>query len=321
MSFSHLAVLSRVPGPHVALFRRMRLRAKLTLAFLCLSTLIGVCGASGLVFVNGIGATLSVFADVTSPLLGQTVGLVDNAQRMRTVYLDAINSERIGEDSGQALAELDLAAGKAMEMLRRLFDEAKLPMKLADIEHRQQEFAQGLHTMLSMHTRVRITALTVKDQLTQFDLQRRDFDALLRTTAARAEGLMSQTRDEAGLQISAGTATVERLGDLFTNTLDETYPLVQSLYRLMRDVVTLQEVATSYINITRAEDLLAVERRAVLTFANANEVLDRLAGRLITSEGKDHVIRFKTGIEGLQAASTATDCLRCTTSIWRRKPT
>ena len=76
-----------------ALLDRLKLRAKLASAFLCLSLLIGICGASGLVFVYGIGATLSVFADVTSPLLGQTVVLVDNAQRMRSVFLDAVSKE------------------------------------------------------------------------------------------------------------------------------------------------------------------------------------------------------------------------------------
>ena len=78
----------------IELLDRLKLRAKLTLAFLCLSILIGISGVSGLIFVYGIGSTVSVFADVTSPLLGQTVGLVDNAQRMRVIFLDAVNKDR-----------------------------------------------------------------------------------------------------------------------------------------------------------------------------------------------------------------------------------
>ena len=73
----------------------MKLRAKLASAFLFLSLLIGICGISGLVFVHRIGNTLSVFADITSPLLGQTVVLADNAQRMRSVFLDAMSHLRI----------------------------------------------------------------------------------------------------------------------------------------------------------------------------------------------------------------------------------
>ena len=52
--------------------------------------------------------------------------------------------------------------------------------------------------------------------------------------------------------------------------MNEGYPLVQGLYKLTRDAVTLQEAATSYINITQPESLPAVERRATLTFDNAN---------------------------------------------------
>ncbi len=299
---SYPAFLSRVPRPGINVLSRLKLRAKLTLAFLCLSGLIGICGASGLLFVYGIGATVSVFADVTSPLLGQTVGLVDNAQRMRTVYLDAVNSDRITEDSGRALAELDLSAGKAFVTLRRLFDEAKLPMSLSEIERLQQQFTQGLHAMLAAHTRVRISALTVLDELTEFERERRQYDALLRTTTVRAESLMAETQEQAGLQISAGKATVAGLGALIESTMDETFPLIQGLYRLMRDVVSLQEVATSYVNIMQTEDLLAVERRATLTFANAYEVIDRLAGRMTTTEGQTHVAKFKTGVEGLKTA-------------------
>ena len=82
--------------------------------------------------------------------------------------------------------------------------------------------------------------------------------------------------------------------------MNEAYPLVQGLYKLTRDAVTLQEVATSYINITQPEALLAVERRATLTFANADEVIDRMAGRLQTAEGQGYVTRFSSGLEGLQ---------------------
>jgi bacterioferritin-associated ferredoxin len=86
--------------------------------------LIGICGASGLVFVYGIGSTLSVFADVTSPLLSQTVVLADNAQRVRTVFLDAVNKNdntAFGESRGK-LGDLGVAAGQGMEKVRHLLE-------------------------------------------------------------------------------------------------------------------------------------------------------------------------------------------------------
>ncbi len=287
--------------PHIALLDRMRLRAKLASAFLCLSLLIGICGASGLVFVYGIGATLSVFADVTSPLLGQTVVLADNAQRMRSVFLNAINKEDgPNEQAGEALGQLDLAAAKGMEKLRVLLTEARLPVRLTEIRRLQNEFSQGMQSMLAAHTQQRLLSLNVQDRLTQFEADRRDFDSILRTVTARSEAVMSKTRDDAALSISAGNATVKGLNDLLLNTMDEAYPLVQGLYRLTRDAVTLQEVATAYINITQSESLQAVERRAKMTFSNAREVLERLAGRLQTTEGQGYVTRLTSNLEGLQ---------------------
>jgi methyl-accepting chemotaxis protein len=284
---------------HIPFFERLKLRAKLTWAFLCLSTLIGICGASGLLFVYGIGATVSVFADVTSPLLGQTVGLVDNAQRMRTAFLDAVTNERANEQSAKALVDLDDAAQEGIQKLRRLFDQAKLPVRLADIEQRQREFVQALQAMLGAHVRARAANMTVQDRLAKFEAERREFDALLRTITARAEALISEFGDKAGLQVSAGSATVAGLGNLISKTMEETYPLIQSLYKLMRDVVTLQEAATSHVNVEQVGGLPAVERRASMTLSNASEVIERLAGRLLAAEGKGYVARFKDGMDQL----------------------
>jgi methyl-accepting chemotaxis protein len=309
MPYARFTFLSRTPPLRIAPLRRMKLRAKLTLAFLCLSALIGICGASGLLFVNGIGASLSVFADVTSPLLGQTVGLVDNSRRMRTVYLDAVNSERPSADPREALTELDLAAGKVMETLRPLFQQAKLPVRLTDIEDLQRQFVQTLHAILLAYSRVRMTHLTAGDRFAKFEDQRRQFDSLLRTITVRGESLVAENRQQAALQISAGSATVDGLGRLFESTLDETFPLIQALYRLMRDVVALQEVAASHFNILQAADLPAVERRATHTVANAHEVIERLAERLTTAEGRDYVRRFKAGMEGLDTALLGTEGL------------
>jgi methyl-accepting chemotaxis protein len=278
----------------------MKLRAKLASAFLCLSLLIAICGASGLLFVYRIGATVAVFADVTSPLLGQTVFLADNAQRMRAVFLDTVNkSAGPARDTGEDLGGLDLAAGLAIEKFRRLLTEAKLPVRLGEIQRLQHEFSQGLQTMLSAHTRQQIALLSTQERLRQFQADRQEFDALLRTITARGEALISQARDQAAVQVSARTATVAGLNELFSSTMNEGYPLVQGLYKLTRDTVTLQEAATSYINITQPESLPAVERRATLTFDNANEVIDRVASRLQTAEGQGYVRRFKAGLQEL----------------------
>lgn len=288
-----------MPPPRIAILPRAKLRAKLTLAFLCLSGLIGICGVSGLLFVRGIGATVAVFSDVTSPLLGQTVGLVDNAQRMRTAFLAAVNSGHADDQSATALTKLDADAREGMGKLRRLFDEAKLPVRLSDIEHRQQEFVQALQEMLAAHVRERTTALTIDERLAKFESDRREFDALLRQIAARAEALMNATEEKAQLQITIGTATVDGLSKLFSQISTENFPLLQGLYKLIRDTVAVQEAATSYVNISQPDKLTLIERHTTAILGTSREVNDQLARRLQTTEAQGYVAKFNETIDKL----------------------
>ena len=284
----------------------LKLRAKLVAAFLCLSILIGICGASGLIFVRGIGATLAVFADVTSPLLNQTVVLTDNAQRVRSVFLDAVNKNDNAAflESSAKLEDLGVAAGQGMDKLRDLLGKARLPVRLDEIRQLQNEFHQIYLSLLTAHRQQQTAFLAVQERLMSFETNRRDFDSLLRTITARGEVLMSQARERAALEVSLGTATVNGLNQLFSSTMNESYPLVQSLYKLTRDAVSLQEAATSYTNITQPESLPAVERRATLTFDNADEVINRLAAQMQTAEGQGYVRRFKASLEELHSRLT-----------------
>jgi methyl-accepting chemotaxis protein len=284
----------------IALLDRMKLRPKLASAFLGLSLLTGICGASGLVFVYGIGATLSVFADITSPLLGQTVVLADNAQRMRTAFLDAVNKDENPEVTRQTLAELNKDAERAMDMFRQLSASANLALRVGQIRRLEDDFSNGLLAMLAAHQSQRAALAKSQDRMMMFEADRRDFDAFLRVITARGEAAMSRSRDQAALAISAGNASVDGLNKLFASTMNEAYPLVQSFYKLTRDAVTLQEVASAYLNMLQVDTLLVVERRATLALANANEVVDRLASQTQSSDVQGYVDRLRSNLADLK---------------------
>ena len=147
------------------------------------------------------------------------------------------------------------------------------------------------------------------ERLTAFEAERREFDTLLRTITTRGEAQMSAIRDQAALQVSVGRATVEGLDGQLTKLMGDAYPLVQSLYKLTRDAVTFQEVATAYINIAQPDGLLAVERRAAFTFANANEVVERYGMQAQTDEGRAYAARFKAALEELHKRLLGADGL------------
>lgn len=54
------------------------LRPRLILAFGAMALMTALCGAVGFLFVERIGSTVSVFSDVTSPLLTESTALITN---------------------------------------------------------------------------------------------------------------------------------------------------------------------------------------------------------------------------------------------------
>jgi hypothetical protein len=65
------------------LFKPLMIRSKLVIAFSAMAAMTLFCGTVGFVFVERIGKSVSVFSDVTSPLLTESLALMDNAQQMR----------------------------------------------------------------------------------------------------------------------------------------------------------------------------------------------------------------------------------------------
>src|SRR5581483_1443189 len=294
--------VSRLHSHAAAAFIRLKLRARLTLAFLCLSALIGVCGASGLLFIRDIGAKLSIFSDITSPLLGQTVGLVNNARQMRMVYLDAVSNNRPAEVSRGAVADLDAAAARSIARLRELFAASKLPMDLQQVETLQQHFVQQLYSMLAANTKVSLAELKVADKLNEFEKLKDSYDALVRNATSSSEAKMGEIRDTAGLSLTNGSATVDELGKLITTTMNDTYPLIQSLHWLVRDIVTFREIGAATPNIANEQELEKLRRRAELIFANSLDVVGLLEVQASADDLKVDLQKFKSSLQQMQIA-------------------
>jgi methyl-accepting chemotaxis protein len=288
--------------PVVRVFAGMRLKAKLMLAFVGLSLLIGISGAAGLFFVQRIGATVSFFSDVTSPLLAKSTSLADNAQRTRAAFLDGLKDGRSEADIARDLAALDEAARKSLADLRDLSGRAGLNVRLDDLDGRQRQFAATLRDMLAAHFRGQASEAVTRERLAKFEVDRRDFDVILTAVATEAETKIGASEDKAKTQVQAGAATVDWLGELFSQTLNETFPLLQGVYKLMRDTVRLQELAGSYVNQPDAAALPAIEQNVKATLRTATTGIRRFGGRLRTPEGKTQVGKITQSVTKLEAA-------------------
>jgi methyl-accepting chemotaxis protein len=283
-------------------FSGASLKTKLVFGFLGLSLLIGICGATGLFFVQRIGATIAFFSDVTSPLLTHSMSLVDNAQRTRAAFLDGLNRGQSAEAIGKDLERLDDAARKGLDDLRALSERAGIAARIDEVARRQREFSQILKDMLAAQFRGRTAEATTQQRLIKFETERRAFEALLTTMAAQGETRMAESEDKVKTQIQAGAATVDWLGDQFSQTVNDTLPVVQGAYRLMRDSAKLQELAKSYSSQHNATALPAVEQSTKSTLKAAVTATRKFGGRLRSAEGKTQIANIVQAISNLETA-------------------
>src|SRR4051812_38876264 len=135
----------------VAAVAATKIKAKLLLAFLGLSLLIGASGGIGLFFVERTGATISFFSKVTSPLLVDSMSLAANAQRTRATFLDGLNSGRGKADLEAELSRLEDNARHRLDDLGRLSGQAGLTVRHQELGQLQQQFAQILRDIVAAH--------------------------------------------------------------------------------------------------------------------------------------------------------------------------
>jgi len=288
----------------LAFFADMTLKAKLVLGFLALSLLIGISGATGLFFVQRIGATVAFFSDVTSPLLTHSLRLVDNAQRTRAEFLDGLSRGRGADEIDKDLTRLDEAAAKSLDALRALSADAGMAVRADEVAQRHREFVRVLQDMLAAHFRGRATETATRERLAKFEADRHAFDALLAAMAAQAEAQMAESEAKARTQVQTGVATVEWLRELFSHTMNDTFPLLQAVNQLMRDTVELEDLANVYTSGRAAVALPPIEQE-VKSILGADLAAARKLGESARSaEGKAQIAKITQAIAGLEFSLT-----------------
>ncbi|MEA2937524.1 MAG: hypothetical protein QOC56_1028, partial [Alphaproteobacteria bacterium] len=286
--------------------KTLKLRAKLIAAFAGMATMAGFCGIVGLVFVQRIGASVSMFSDVTSPLLTESDAVVDNARRLRATVFRVLAS---GEIMPEKLAQLRADGTRHLQALRELAAKAKIEVALDDVEQYKREFVQILERMSEVSQQKKAAFLVTQERTASFQAKRRDVDALLLDLANRAQGKILRTEDEAKVQVQTGAATVEGLSDMLSDVLTETYPIVQNTGRLLRQVDQIDDAARLLLVQTDAAALAAVEQRVKRTFNAIDAVIETLAGRLRDADGTVELTKFRSGILGLETALLGPDGL------------
>jgi hypothetical protein len=146
----------RLTRPHP--FKSLMLRPKLIAAFVAMAIVTTFCGGVGVFFVDRIGKSVAVFSDVTSPLLTESMALVENARSMRSVlYRGIVNGDDI-DQVPQRLAGLDAESRGHLQTLRRLSAEAGIGIRIDAAERYERDFVATLDAMLAAYHRAPASA-------------------------------------------------------------------------------------------------------------------------------------------------------------------
>ena len=289
----------------------MKLQRKLILGFIFLSLLIGASGGSGLFFVNKISNAVGIFSDVSSPLVDETTALVENMQKMHIAMLEALAQTDADNDRRHAteLTDLDATTQQALGRLTRLSTEGRLDLDLDEAAGWQREFVAQAREMLASH-RTQLTKETVaKDRLRVFEAQRLKLDALLAEFAGRSETVMSGREDLGKTLVQSGEATVAGLDEILDETFNQSYPMVQNTYKLMRYLMQMQDVSRAYLGEQDIEQLPAIEKRFAKAVKGSHSRLKRLVRRVKTGQDKAGVDKISRTLSELESIVLAEDGL------------
>jgi len=278
------------------------IRPKLLLAFAAMAAMTLLSGAVGFVFVDRIGKTVSIFSDVTSPLLTESLALADDAQRIRATFLLAVNRDENADDVSVEIAALHAQSLVRLRKLREQTAKAGIDLQIQPLEGNEHGFFALLDRMLAVQKGVRAAALLSKQRLDRFSEERVELGEMLRSLSNRAEGRIAKSEDEVKVQVQTGVATVASLGTLFSDLLTQTYPIAQHANRLVYESNLLGNMVNSLMLQVDTQSVPALEQAMREAFKTSTAQLRRLAGRLRDVDGRAELARIQQGLSDVEAA-------------------
>lgn len=281
---------------------RLRLRPKLILAFSAIAAMAGLCGAIGLLFVTRSTTTVEEFTEITSPLLTESLALVESAQRTRSMFLSAIAKGDNIEQASTRLSDLRSDTLAHIAELRRLSSRANIDIQLATVEQSERAFSEMLAATMQASLRERSAVATATAQFDRYQMSYKKLEPVLTFLADRAEANVTKAEDVAKVQVQTRTATVDGLGDLISGMLNNTYPIVQNANRLLRELERTDDRAKVLSSLSGAEQLSAIEQDIRRSFRIIGSISKKLASRLRDSEGQESLTAIRQGFAEIEDA-------------------
>jgi len=272
--------------------RGIRLRGRLLTAFLLMSVLIGLCGLAGLTFVNRIGSTVEVATGVAAPLANDSAALLAGAQRAREVLRVALDStaETASSKGIEEIARIESESRAGIERMKGLIARASLDLKVDKVTASLGAFSDDARKILEADRLHDAKLVDLERRFKSFETNRNELETLLAKLAAANEATMGQREDSTKTLVNSGSAKIEDFGEALDETFTNAYPNVKDAYKLIRNVVELQELARGHMSVTDDAGLKSIEGRAEKLLKASLALHRRFATRL-----KDADLKAESG--------------------------
>jgi methyl-accepting chemotaxis protein len=284
-------------------FRNLKISMKLGLGFGLLSFLILVSGGAGLFYIDRIDGSVENFTGLASPLLDRVTDVEKKVQTMQVVTLGAL-SDPTNERLEMAKADVESKAPAVradMDVVQQLSDRGNLELNLEKALNKQEKFFQAATQMLTM-----LSVKLEKERVTneRFASFRSELTALTKVfnqLAGKGEAAMAERADGGRALIMSGQAQMSDIEGMLNATFEETFPVLQSTYRVLSYFTELSETANSFISEPNADKLDAIEKSFGKTLKKADNRLKRILPR-INDEDKKTIVAGRKGLAGLKKA-------------------
>jgi diguanylate cyclase (GGDEF)-like protein len=214
---------------------------------------------------------------VTSPLLVESMSLLDNARKMRSlVFRASLGGETVGNLDEQ-IAQIHEDSNNHLQALRRLASQAGVGGRLEAAEQLGQEFSKTLDRMVASYRREQGAARQAKQSLADFAAYRHEISAMLVAVSKRAETELNKSASDVKARTRSGDVTVGWVADVFESALSNTYPLVQNANKLLGEVDQIDQTIKLFMAQSDPTGTDALEANVMETFKTIDAVSAKFA--------------------------------------------
>lgn len=274
---------------------------KLFITFLSLAVMLGVCGTAALVYFERIAGSVSILSEITSPLLIESMALINNAGEMRSTVLDGASHTDANDDQLPALRRLNAEGREHVARLKALSLRVGMWSRFEPVEQLHSDFVATLEDIVKARNPKIGTDRALSDRYAQVIGKARLADADITALAQRFKDQLDENAAMVKAEITSGAATSNSLSALFFRSVRSRSGL-QSTYELTHASARVHDLAQSVLSADGELNVRVLEGEAQRIFTTIAPIRQRLAASIQGREELPLWRKIDASLNALQAA-------------------